>query len=313
MTCSPRAAPRARVAPWLLLVASLLASLLAAAPAAASPKQASKHFTRGVALYGEADYRAALVEFKRAYDLAPNPAVLYNIGQTYFQLQSYAAALTTFERYLADAGPAASHRAEVEQSVETLRSRVGKLDLKTDVPGVEIVIDDEPAGTTPLGKPILVSIGRRKVVATLAGEPAQSRNVEIAADETVELSLTFAAGKSPAGPAGGAPRGSGTRRITVGLATTGVLAAGALTLGVLAFTASRELDDLRGTFPVSREQLDDQASRVKAFSLTADVLGVAALVAGGFTLYLVKSRSRARTQETRVGLSPSGLLLSGRF
>jgi len=58
-------------------------------------REAGKHFQRGVTLYNETDYRAALVEFRRAYDLAPNAAVLYNIGETEYQLRDYASALIT--------------------------------------------------------------------------------------------------------------------------------------------------------------------------------------------------------------------------
>src|SRR5438046_1076480 len=73
-------------------------------PSAAAVNDAAKHFQRGVTMYTEADYRAALVEFRRAYEIAPNATVLYNIAQTYYQLQDYAGALVTFERYLAEAG-----------------------------------------------------------------------------------------------------------------------------------------------------------------------------------------------------------------
>lgn len=299
-----------RIASWLLL----LAALLCAAPAAASPKEASKHFSRGVALYNEADYRAALVEFKRAYDLAPNPSVLFNIGQTYFQLQNYAAALTTFERYLAESPPSASHRAEVEQSVETLRSRVGKLDVTTSVPGVEITIDDEPAGKTPLDKPLRVSIGRRKIVASLDGQPAQTRTIEIAADETARLSLTFGAAGTgaPAEPKPSKQPASGANRLVIGYAATGLFAAGALVMGGLAFSASRDLGSMRSSFPVTKEALDDQSASVKTLSITADVLGAAALVAGGVTLYLLVTRP-ARPREVRIGVAPRGLQLSGTF
>src|ERR1043165_5818761 len=84
-----------------LVVDGGLGSVAHAEPASdSSVKEAGKHFQRGVTLYNEADYRAALVEFKRAYEIAPNSAVLYNIGQTYYQLQNYAAALVALGRYL---------------------------------------------------------------------------------------------------------------------------------------------------------------------------------------------------------------------
>jgi Tfp pilus assembly protein PilF len=77
---------------WLasfVLVTSILSSSTAFAQPPAKPtheatRDAGKHFQRGVALFNEADYAGALAEFKKAYELAPNPAVLYNIGQTHF-------------------------------------------------------------------------------------------------------------------------------------------------------------------------------------------------------------------------------------
>src|SRR5262249_30048128 len=134
-----------------------VALLLWAAPVAAqnsAQKEAGSHFQRGVVLYNEADYRGALVEFKRAYEVSPAVAVLYNIGQTSFQLQDYANALHMFERYLAEGG--GPHKAEVEGSVATLRTRVGKIDVTTTAQGCDIAIDDEPVGKSPLPKPVLM-------------------------------------------------------------------------------------------------------------------------------------------------------------
>ncbi|HEX7603304.1 MAG TPA: hypothetical protein VF316_16915, partial [Polyangiaceae bacterium] len=71
-------------------------ALLTAVPARAEDttkiKEAGQHFQRAVSLYNETDYNGALVEFKRAYATAPNVNVLYNIGQSQFQLQRYAQA-----------------------------------------------------------------------------------------------------------------------------------------------------------------------------------------------------------------------------
>ncbi|HEY6459174.1 MAG TPA: hypothetical protein VIY73_03455, partial [Polyangiaceae bacterium] len=47
--------------------------------------QAREHFGRGVRMYQEDDFRGALIEFSRAYELAPNWAVLYNVGQSHYQ------------------------------------------------------------------------------------------------------------------------------------------------------------------------------------------------------------------------------------
>jgi tetratricopeptide (TPR) repeat protein len=107
------------------------------------------HFDRGVTLYGETDYPGALVEFKRAYALSPNSAVLYNIGEAQYQIQDYASALVTFTRYLVEVPPGGPHRGEVENNVEVLRTRVGHLTIVTVAPGADVSVDDRPAGKTP--------------------------------------------------------------------------------------------------------------------------------------------------------------------
>src|SRR5262245_11721856 len=89
----------------LLLVVST-----AAAYADNPGREAGKHFQRGVDLYNDGDFRGALVEFKKAYSIWPRANVLYDIGQTEYQLLDYAAALKTMERYLSETGPNAAHR-----------------------------------------------------------------------------------------------------------------------------------------------------------------------------------------------------------
>lgn len=276
-------------------------------PANTLAKEASTHFQRGVSLFNEADYRAALVEFRRAYDIAPKTAVLYNIGQTYYQLQNYAAALTALQRYLAESPAGASHRTEVLQTLETLTSRIGKLAITTNVPGCELTIDDEPAGTSPLREPVVVSVGRRKVTATHGGR-ADSKLVEVAAGDTAKVSFVLAPDSgTPVAPA----TSSGDRWIVPGWIATGVLGAGALTSGVVAYLASRDLNTARGRSPGSPAELGRLSSRVTTYGAVADILGVAAIVTGGITLKLTLSRSS--THELHVALRPDGLQLAGSF
>src|SRR4051794_31540701 len=105
-------------------------------------REAGAHFQRGVELYNDGDFRGGLVEFKRAYQIWPRANVLYDIGQTEYQLLDYASSLRTMERYLAETGPNAAHRSEVESTVDVLRGRVGKLALTTDANGCDVAIDE---------------------------------------------------------------------------------------------------------------------------------------------------------------------------
>ena len=79
----------------------------------------------GSTLYNEGDFRGALAEFRKAHRLLPRASVLYNIGQTEYQVQEYAQALQTLERLPGRDRPGANHRAEVQETVEVLRTRVG--------------------------------------------------------------------------------------------------------------------------------------------------------------------------------------------
>jgi len=297
------------------LVAALAASVPTGAYAADANAQqsAGAHFERGVALYSEADYKAALTEFNRAYELAPNPLVLYNIGQAQFQLRNYAGALTTFERYLTEAGANPPHAQEVQQSIETLKTRVGRVDVDANVPS-EITIDDEPQGKTPLVK-LLVSVGRHKVVAKHAGSPPQERTIDIAAGDALPVSFKFesaAAGPRDLSPPPPAAKDDSPPYATIAWITTGALAAGAVVTGVVATTSASSLADERALAGgATRDRLDSLSTRTSTFALVTDILAASAVVAGGVALYFTLSRPKATTAQssTTVGVSPLGLSL----
>jgi hypothetical protein len=103
----------------------------------------------------------------------------------------------------------------------------------------------------------------------------------------------------------------------IGWVATGVLAAAAVGSGVLAYSASNELDDQSKTENVSRAELDDTHDRMRTFAIAADILGAAALVTGGVTLYLSMSskseRPPATTGRVDLELGPSGVRLRGAF
>jgi len=321
-----RRARRIRIVGHLVTAALAVAAIAHAEPRPSVAREATKRFQRGVSLYMESDYRAALVEFKRAYETAPNPAVLYNIGQTHYQLQNYAAALAILERYLAESGPNASHRSEVEQTIETLRGRVGKLELTTNVPDCEVSIDDETIGKTPLAQAPLVSLGRRKVTATRDGYMPETKFVEVGAGDTVKVAITLverglrpgavAARATPEARATGAPEREAKQppsraSMTVGWVTTGVLAVGTITLGALAFGASRSLKDARASYPVTHDDLTAKGSRVTTLSTVADVLGASTIVAAGVSVYLTLAPSAS--PDVKVGVGHRGVSVQGSF
>lgn len=303
----------------LALACSLFAGVVSAQPTEAEQKEANTHFQRAVQLYSEADYRAALVEFKRAYEIAPHPSVLYNIGEAYYQLQNYAEALNTFEKFIADGGT--NHKAEVENTISILKTRVGKVDISTPSPGWDIAIDDEQIGKTPLPKPVAVSIGKRKVTASKAGETSQTKFVEVAAGDTKPLVFDASA---PAGTTkvdtttGPVVEQKKSSLYMIGWITTGVLAAGAVTTGIIAGVEAGKLSTARNAFPGNKSDIDSKASTTTAFAVTADVLGIAAIVVGGIDLYFTLTRPKSApatgaTTGIRFGGEPGKFTFGGSF
>jgi tetratricopeptide (TPR) repeat protein len=279
-------------------------------PTAAAVADAAKHFQRGVTMYNEADYRAALVEFRRAYEIAPNPAVLYNIGQTYYQLQNYAAALVALGRYLTEAGSGAAHRREVEQTIDTLQTRVGKVAISTTAPGIDITVDDELIGKSPLDEPVLVSIGRRKITGLHDGKVTETRFVDVAAGDTVSVSLSAepTRGSQPV-----AAKDTGPSRTMVigGWVTTGVFAVAAVYFEYTAWSASRDLDDARKRFPVTQSQLEDLGHKVRNNALIGDIALVGTVVAAAISVKWTLSQSSK--SEAHVAVVPGGVQVAGKF
>lgn len=175
---------------------ALIASASSFAPFAfaqsASVKDAEKHFENGVALYGEHDFKAALVEFQKAYSIAPNPSVLYNIGQTDYELQNYAGALDSFNRYMAEGKPSKARRAEVQATLDALKARVASLDIGSNLIDATVSIDDAEVGKTPLPKLITVSIGQRKITLQHDGYAPLNRVVDVASGDSLKIEMDFA-------------------------------------------------------------------------------------------------------------------------
>lgn len=154
---------------------------------------ARTHFDRGVTFYNEADYPAALVEFKRAYNLAPTWQVLFNIGQSYFQIRNYAKALVTLSRFVDEGNDRIpeARRAMVETERADLANRVGHAKITSNRAGAVVTIDDEEVGVTPLREPALVSVGLRKVKAMVPGLSPVEEEVSVSAGDTVDVHFDF--------------------------------------------------------------------------------------------------------------------------
>lgn len=298
-------------------------------------QEAARRFEHAIKLYEDADYALALAEFERVYELVPDYRVLYNIGQVSIQMGRYARAFRTLKEYVARGGAELTpdRAAAVQADLTLLSGKIARVSLQVEQAGAQLSIDGVAVGRSPLAEPLVVDVGEHRVQVELAGYVTQTQLLTLAGGDRREVTFTLQA--SPASAPAVAPtpqrekpadapppppqRASSNRGtwLGVGWATTGALAAGALVSGALGASAAGDLRDLRNAGGTSRSALDQAQSRASTRLLVADVLGGAALVAGGITLYVQlsgpsreKAADRAAASAWRLSFGPSNVSLA---
>lgn len=305
----------------------------------AGREEAAERFARGLRFYEDGDYRLALIEFERAYELVPNYRVLYNIGQVAIQLGRFARARHALEKYLELGGPQLSEerRRAVEADMEMLGARTAHLDVSTTPPGAQVLVDDVPYGVTPLEGPLLLDAGEHTIVLRLEGHQNWSRRITLAGAEELELQAVLApeederqvvivqqGQQTPVAPPqiDQSDQERGPSAAAIGWTTTGALAAGAIFSGVMGLVKAGDFQDLKNTPNTAPGDLQAHASETSNWFLATDILAATAAVAAGVSLYLTLKKPAAKVKPAegsasstsmRLGLSPRQVVLTGTF
>jgi hypothetical protein len=288
-------------------------------PAASAVDEARERYAKGVRLYEEGAYGASLVEFRRAYELVPNYSILYNIGQVNYQLQNFVEASRYLEKYLREGGRSvpAARSDEVRRELGELAGRIGTVEVRANVAGADVTVDDEGVGRTPLEAPVKVNAGRRRVSVAKTGYLPATAVLDVVGGEAavarLELAPVAPPAASPPAPSG-VPDG-GKRMTTwswAGLGLAGAFAVGAGVTGLVAYGQSSDVKDRLRDAPAGAG-VDDDRSQARTLAVTTDVLAGAAVLTAGATLVLtfilrpdprVKATARAPGQLTLAFLTP---------
>ena len=310
-----------------------------AAPTRPQPAilDAQGHFRRALELYEEANLGAALAEMKRAYQIAPNYRILYDIGQIQFEMQNYSGALSAFEEYLAQGAKEvpAERRRQVEKDIGKLRQRIALLEVSVNVADAEVWMDDERIGTSPLA-PFVANAGRRKLAVTKPGYAPVQRTIEVAGGDGLHVAFDLVDVRpAPARVAvppplpivetwkpdpvhvESAPKTAHrtSNPTWIGWTVTGVLAAGSSVLGILALRANSDLHDELNRFGTTSDVLIQQRDKVNHLALAADIGFAVTAAAAGLTVAWTLSRSHSAPESARltIDVSPSSVAVGGAF
>jgi hypothetical protein len=180
-------------APRKLLLLVVLGALPLSARAWAQPNLAESeaHFDRGLALWDQNDYKGALVELRRSYELNPKPDILYDVAFAHARLGQPVQAVATFDDVLkaADQLPPAkveqARRARAEQA-----GYIGQLLVRTNV-DAELTLDGAPAGRTPMSTPVAVARGTHWLWVRAEGQAPHVDKVEVVGGQTLEVPINL--------------------------------------------------------------------------------------------------------------------------
>lgn len=172
-----------------MVLSLALAALLSATPA--EKKEAATHYQRGIGLYKESNFSAALSEFKAAYTALPSWEVLFNLGLCQRRLFQYGPAIRSFDRYLAEGGAKvpADRRAAVADELQQIRALTATVAVIVKGPTATVVIDGEPVGETPLGELVLLGPGKHLVRAERDGCSPDEKTIEVVSGQAQAVEL----------------------------------------------------------------------------------------------------------------------------
>jgi hypothetical protein len=180
-----------------LLLASLLTAGAAFAQAkpidvrAELPEPARRAWDAAKQLAGANDYKGALVEFQRAYDLSHDPRVLYNVGVTEKLLTHYARAVDAWEKELTE-GTGKLTPGEVQElkgAIAIVQQFVTLLDVTANEPDATLFIDDYPVGKTPFTAPVRIDVGKRTLKLTKEGFADATQTLDVASNQHASVAF----------------------------------------------------------------------------------------------------------------------------
>src|SRR5579872_2304395 len=188
---------RSQILPILLV--SLLSASTAwgqARPAdvrALLPEPARHAWDAAKQLAGASDYKGALVEFQRAYEISHNPRVLYNVGVTEKLLTHYARAVDAWDKELKE-GTGQLSGAEVQElnnAISIVKQFVTTIEVTSNEPDATLYIDDYAVGKTPFLGPVRIDVGKHTLKLTKEGFADASQPVDVAAGVKTPVFFTI--------------------------------------------------------------------------------------------------------------------------
>lgn len=187
----------------LVAIIGLLLHGPPAARAGAPDPAVQAQIDEGARLFRAERFREALVHFEAAYQETSEHRLLYLIGRCHEELDSLDAALQAYRAFVTGDLIPPDARARAETAIRLIERQMssGRLAVLVPIEGVEIFIDGEKVGVSPLD-PVELSPGEHLVHVRGGGLAEESQAVLV--PRGGDVAVTFATSAGSGGSGGGA-------------------------------------------------------------------------------------------------------------
>jgi hypothetical protein len=316
-----------------LALAALLASLSIASRAPAAETSPDKLIEQGLHLRRDGKPAEALELFRQAHAIAPSPRTFGQMGLVEASLRQWVEAENHLSVSLANPDDAwvRKNRAFLDEALSLCQRHVGDL-VVSGTAGAEVFVGGRLVGTLPAVPALRLAEGTVTVTASAPGFQPFDRTVTVQAGSRTPLAIALvpiaatpapatqavpaapAVASPPSGPGVSNPPAAATEtRTTGGWHTwTGIslMAAGAAALGLgITWIA------VDGGCPAGKVCPPDPNPTSGAYDTRTRgwiVAGVGAAAAAGGTIIFF-TRGAASSSNVALGLTPTSLLVEGRF
>jgi hypothetical protein len=154
---------------------------------------AKEAYTSARFLYQRGDFTGAEAKYRQAYDLSKDARLVFNMAACEKELHHYARMQSLLVRYENEATPEmlAEDKSGVDSALAALKNLVGTVTITANVAGAEVMVDEEPAGTTPLAGPVVLDLGRHKITLRKAGFDAVTDAIDVQGGSAMTEAVTL--------------------------------------------------------------------------------------------------------------------------
>ena len=189
---------RVRLARSGARLSSILAAVLfftQAAPAFAQGADPKALLADGDKAAKNKEWQKALDAYAAANKASPSLEALEGVANAHYQLKNDGEAIAAYTEWLSKYGQnvAPPRKKAAEARLKELSDRTGAVTLTVNEAGAQILVDDKPAGTSPLAQPLRMSAGPHRIRVTKDGFVPFDQTPNVIAGGTSTIAVTLEA------------------------------------------------------------------------------------------------------------------------